>query len=392
MISVGIDVGKRSHEVCLMDMDGNQIGHFFRFQHSRQGITDLVQLLRKQPEPCVIALEATGHYWLALYYQLLQEGFKLVTVNPLQSYAYRRSTIRKVKNDQRDAWIIADLLRIGRVRPGYVPGPDIQTLRDLARFRMELVDQIGDAKRRILGVLDKVFPEYESLFSDVFITTSRELLKRANTAEEFAGLNLKEITQVVKKASRGQLGLERVGHIQQAARTSIGLPYLRDAATVELRCLLAQVEFLEVQVKDVESTLERLFSEVPQHLTSIQGMGVISVATIYAEIGDIHRFPNVESLVAYAGIDPTIFSSGEFEGTRRHISKRGSPYLRKALWMAATGVRRWNPDLDAFFAKKLSEGKPYGVAMVALCHKLLARIYVILRENRPYEIRPSFPV
>lgn len=387
MISVGIDVGKHSHEVCLLDTEGNQVGRFFRFQHSREGMASLGELLRRQPEPCAIALEATGHYWLALYHYLLQEGFTVVMVNPLQVHAYRRSTIRKVKNDRRDAWVIADLLRIGRIRPGYVPSPDLQPLRDLTRFRMGLVDQVGDAKRRILGVLDKVFPEYEQLFSSVFIATSRELLKRAATAEEFAALDLKEITQVVKKASRGRLGLERAEHIQQAARTSVGLPYLRDAAPVELRCLLAQVEFLEVQVKAVESALERLFRQVSQHLTSIKGIGAISAATIYAEIGDIHRFSTLESLVAYAGIDPTVFSSGDFEGTQRHISKRGSPYLRKALWMAATGARRWNPDLDAFFTKKLREGKPYGVAMGALCRKLLGRIYVILQENRPYEVR-----
>jgi transposase len=387
MISVGIDVGKRSHEACLLDTKGCQVGRFFRFQHTRQGMAKLVELLREQPEPCIIAVEATGHYWLAVYHYLLQEGFTVVAVNPLQVHAYRRSTIRKVKSDQRDAWVIADLLRIGRIRPSYVPGPDIQPLRDLARFRMELVDQVGDAKRRILGVLDKVFPEYESLFSSVFIATSKELLKRAATAEEFAALDLGEITRVVRKASRGHLSLERAERLQQAARTSLGLPYLRDAATVELRCLLAQVEFLEAQVKAVEAALERLFCQVSQHLTSIKGIGTISAATIYAEIGDIHRFPTLESLVAYAGIDPTIFSSGEFEGTQRHISKRGSPYLRKALWMAATGARRWNPDLDAFFTKKLREGKSYGAAMGALCRKLLGRIYVILQENRPYEVR-----
>jgi transposase len=252
---------------------------------------------------------------------------------------------------------------------------------------VKLVDQVGDAKRRILGVLDKVFPEYENLFSSVFIATSRELLKRAATAEEFAALGLKEIAQVVKRASRGRLGLDRAERLHQAARTSLGLPHLREAATVELRCLLSQVEFLEAQVKDVDAALERLFRQVPQHLTTIKGIGTISATSIYAEVGDIHRFPTLESLVAYPGIDPTVFSSGRFEGTQRHISKRGSPYLRKALWMAATGARRWNPDLEPFFTKKLREGKPYGVAMVALCRKLLGRIYVILKENRPYEVR-----
>ena len=227
MISVGIDVGKRSHEVCLLDPEGSQIGRFLRVPHSRDGAAALVEHLRRQPEDCVIALEATGHYWLALYHYLVQEGFKVMTLNPLQSHAYRRSTVRKVKNDRRDALIIADLLRIGRVRSGYVPGPDIQSLRDMARFRMELVDQIGDAKRRIIGVLDKVFPEYENIFCSVFIDSSKELLKRAATASESAALDVQEITRVVSKASRGRLGLEQAERVQQAARTSLGLPYLR---------------------------------------------------------------------------------------------------------------------------------------------------------------------
>lgn len=251
MISVGIDVGKRPHEVCLLDADGHQIGSFFRLQHSRQGMASLAELFPHQPEPRIIALEATSHYWLALYQHLLQEAFTVVTINALQSHAYRRSTIRKVKGDREDAWNIADLLRVGRVRPGYVPGPDIQPLRDLARFRMELVDQVGDAKRRILGVLDKVFPEYESLFPSVFIATSRELLNRAATAEEFAALDLKEIVQVVNKGSHSRLGMERAERLQQAARTSLGLPYPRDAATVE---------FLEVQAEAIEAAIERLFS------------------------------------------------------------------------------------------------------------------------------------
>lgn len=389
MISVGIDVGKRSHEACLLDAEGKQVGKFFRWEHSKRGMDALISLLRQQQEPCSVAVEATGHYWLALYEGLVQAGFPVVVVNPLQGHAYRRSTIRKVKDDRRDAWVLADLLRIGRVRPGYVPSHEILPLRELTRFRTELVEQVGDAKRRMLTVLDKVFPEYEQVFSNVFIATSRELLKRASTAEEFACLDMRELAQVVRKASRGRLGPERVERLQQAARVSLGLTYLRDAAAVQLACLLAQVEFLEAQARTVEAAIERLFRKVRQHLTTIKGIGTMAAATIYAEVGDIHRFPALESLVAYAGIDPTVFASGEFEGTRRHISKRGSPYLRKALWMAATGARRWNPDLESFFTRKLKEGKPYGVAMGALCRKLLARIYVILKEDRPYELRTT---
>jgi len=126
---------------------------------------------------------------------------------------------------------------------------------------------------------------------------------------------------------------------------------------------------------------------LPQYLTTIKGIGPVLAATLLAEIGDVHRFPSLESLVAYAGIDPSVFESGEFIGRRQHMSKRGSPYLRRALWLAAHSTRQWNFDLDAYFQHKLTEGKPYKVAMGALCRKLLARVYMVLKEGRPYQVR-----
>jgi transposase len=111
------------------------------------------------------------------------------------------------------------------------------------------------------------------------------------------------------------------------------------------------------------------------------------MASLVAEIGDIHRFARLESLVACAGIDPSVFSSGEFTGTETHMSKRGSPHLRRALWLAAVSASQSNPDLAAYLQRRLDQGKPGGTAMDAVARKLLSRIYVILKHNRPYEVR-----
>jgi transposase len=387
VIAVGIDIAKRTHEACFMGQDGLQIGKGRRFHNTRLGVRALLDDLQQLPEPATIGLEATGHYWLALHDQLVQAGHAVQVLNPLQTHAYRKTTIRKVKTDRKDAWLIADVVRIGRGRAAYVPDETILQLRELTRFRWGLVDQIGDAKRRALSILDRVFPEYESLFSDVFIKSSRALLQRATTAAEFADADLDELSSVLKTTSRGRLGRHTAEAVQRAARDSLGLAKLGGVASFELRALLEQIAFVEQQVAAVEQQIERLLSTLEQHLTDIKGIGPVLAASLIAEIGDVHRFRRFESLVAYSGIDPSVFASGEFSATETHMSKRGSPHLRRALWLAAVSASTCNPDLAAYLQRRLEQGKPWGTAMGAVARKLLSRIYVILKDNRPYEVR-----
>jgi transposase len=387
MLSVGIDVAKRSHQACVLDDSGQMVGQSFKFPSSRRGVDTLISTLQELGSPATIALEASGHYWQALYHYLVSQGFPVVVVNPLQTEAYRSTGVRKVKNDRRDAFVIADFLRIGRAQPNYVPGEVTVQLRELTRYRMDLEDQIGDAKRRILTMLDKVFPEYPGLFSDAFVGGSRALLKEAVSATDFATFDLRELTSILRQASRGRLGEGKAREVQDKARESLGMAFLGAVARVKVRTLLEQIDLLNRQVQEVESAITELMEQQPQYLTTIKGIGPVLAAILLAEIGDIRRFPSLESLVAYAGIDPSIFESGQFSGRRQHMSKRGSPYLRRALWLAAHSTRQWNSDLDDYFQRKLAEGKPYKVAMGALCRKLLARIYVVLKEDRPYQVR-----
>lgn len=387
MIAVGIDIAKRSHEACFMDALGREQRPARRFQNSKAGLRALLEELQRLPGPVTIGLEATGHYWLALHDALVRAGLSVQVLNPLQTHAYRRSTLRRVKSDRKDAWLIADLVRIGRARAAYVPDVTILQLRELTRFRWKLIDQIGDAKRKALTILDRVFPEYEGLFSDVFIQSSRALLATAATAADFAAADLDELTALLERASRGRLGRARAEAVQAAAQDSLGSGCLGRVARFELQALLDQIAFLERQVGAVEREIEALMADTEQHLTDIKGMSAVLAASLLAEIGDVGRFSRLEGLVAYAGIDPTVFSSGEFTATETHMSKRGSPYLRRALWLAAVSASQWNPDLQAYLHRRLKEGKPYRVIMGAIARKLLARIYAVLKENRSYEVR-----
>jgi len=387
VIAVGIDIAKRTHEACFMGQDGRQIGKSRRFRNTRPGVGALLDDLRQLREPVTIGLEATGHYWLALHDELVRAGHSVQVLNPLQTHAYRKTTIRKLKTDRKDAWLIADVVRIGRGRAAYVPDETILQLRELTRFRWGLVDQIGDAKRRILTILDRVFPEYETLFSDVFIKSSRALLQQATSAAEFVDADLDELSAMLKKHSRGRFGAEKAEALQTAARDSLGITRLGGVASFELRALLEQIAFLEHQVAAVEQQIEAHLGQIEQHITDIKGISPVMAASLLAEIGEVHRFQRFESLVAYSGIDPSVFASGEFKATETHMSKRGSPHLRRALWLAAINASQSNPDLAEYLQRRLEEGKPWGTAIGAVARKLLSRIYVVLKHNRPYEVR-----
>jgi transposase len=387
MIAVGIDVGKRMHEACFLDAGGQPVGRPLRFANTAAGARLLEERVRGLGQPATIAMEASGHDWLGLQRRLTAAGLPVQVINPLQTDALRATGVRKAKTDRRDALVLADLLRIGRARPSYVPDDPILQLRELTRFRWGLADQVGDLKRRLLTVLDRVFPEFAAQFSDPFGASGRELLARAAGAADFAALDLAELAATLERASRKRLGPAKAEALRRCAADSLGVAALGAAAGVEVRALLAQLALVEGQVAEVDRAIADAMAALDQHLTTIPGVGPVLAATILAEIGDVTRFARVEALVAYAGLDPGVFESGQFQGRRQHISKRGSPYLRRALYLAAHAARGRDAELTAYLERKLAEGKPYRAAAVATAHKLLARCYVVLKERRPYQPR-----
>jgi transposase len=387
VIAVGIDVGKRTHEACFLADDGRRVGRPLRFANNAAGVRLLEEQLAGLPAPAAIALEASGRYWLGLQRRLAAAGRAVQVVNPLQVDRFRETGIRKAKTGRRDAFVLADLVRIGRARPNYVPDDLILELRDLTRFRWGLVDRLGETKQRVLAVLDRTFPEFADQFTDPFGASAKALLARAATAADFAAIDLGELTALLERASRKRFGAAKALALQRAAADSLGLAALGRAARLELDQLLAQVALLEAQIAQADAAVAELLAQTEQTLTTIPGVGPVLAATILAEIGDVDRFPRPQALAAYAGIDPSVFESGQFQGTRSRISKRGSPYLRRALYLAAHSAQQRDPELGAYLAKKLAEGKPYKAAVVATARKLLGRIYVLLKEGRPYAVR-----
>lgn len=385
---VGIDVGKFNHQATILNPEGTVLGGTVRFENTAIGfqklLTHLERLVGTKPDSILAALEATGHYWLPLYLFLLDKGYQVQVFNPYQSDALRRMSLGRAKTDTIDAELVARLARFGNQKATPLPGEEILILRNLSRFRMELVFQASDVKRKVIAVLDVLFPEFEKLFSDVFGKAALAVLHESPTPEDIVALDEQKLTELLEKASRKRLGNETAMKLQSVARDSIGSRFATKALAFELRMLLQQIGFLKEQLAELTKEITTLLESVDQQLTTIPGIGSVTAAAIIGELGDLTRFPNVSSVIAYAGLDPKVSDSG-VTSKQRVISKRGSKYLRTAIWQAAVRSLIHNPDLKAFFEKKRSEGKPKQVALGAVANKLTRIIYGILRTGKPYQ-------
>ena len=386
MYYLGIDIGKHFHEACLLDQEGKIIVAPFQFNNSRSGFNLLRERVSAFPvKECLVGMEATGHYWLCLYSELKRD-YPVKVINPLQSDSLRNLYLRKVKTDKKDCLIVADLLRIGNLEETVVLDPIIRKLKQLSRFRYELISQVKAQKQRIVGILDLIFPEYQSFFCSPFIKNSRRLLKKWSSPEELEKVSLKRLERFLNKLPGRHFSEERLQDFRKKAKESIGQTEILDALILQLRLLLEQLEFIEGQVEVVEEQIKKTLIQIPQKLTTIPGIGEVLAGAILGEIGDISRFSSKKKLVAYAGLDASVRESGQFKGTRNHISKRGSPYLRKAIWQAAVLSTRFNPKLKEFYQKKLGEGKKPMVAQGALARRLTHIIYAILKTNQDYNV------
>ena len=388
MFFIGIDVAKRSHQAAVTDISGNVIVKPFNFKNSSDGFTKFLSIVESnaiEKNDCTIGLESTGHYWYPLYFFLIENGFDVKVFNPIQTAAFREITIRKVKNDNLDSLLIADFTRFGRYSETYIPDENMLALKNLTRFRLSISDICGSLKKKVIAILDQVFPEYTGVFSDVFGKTSKQLLEQFSTPDEFMDISTTKLTNLWHTVSRGRNGREKAELIKTAAQSSIGISYALDAFSFELKQLLAQIEFMENQLSDVDAEMEKLLSQSEYAvITTISGIGPMLGSVIVSEIGDINRFENSSKLVAYAGLDASVKQSGEFNSSKNKISKRGSPYLRRALWMAAFMSLQCDPALYDYYSKLRARGKTHRCATTAVARKLCIIVWAIMKSKKPY--------
>lgn len=391
MLYLGIDIGKNNHVASLLDDSAKTLFKAFSFTNTTDGGNSLIEKLYpyiKSSADVEIGMEATGHYWLSVYSFLVEKGFVVHVVNPIQTDGWRKGTeIRKRKTDAIDSVLIAELIRYGDFLETTLADENTMSLRNLSRFRNYLVSSIGDLKRKTICVLDQVFPEYQSVFSDIFGQTSKELLLNFQTADDFQNITAEQLENALANITLKRFARNKITQISELASNSFGLRFCRDSFSLQLKLLLEQIKFIEAQVSDVEAEVKIILKKVNSVITTAPGIGEVIGAAILGEIGDISRFSNPAKLVAYAGIDASVSQSGDYHSTNNKMSKRGSPYLRKALFQAALVASFCDPTFSAYYQKKRSEGKHHLTAVGAVARKLCYTIHAMLKNNVPYEVQ-----
>lgn len=388
MFYIGIDIAKRSHQAAVTDASGELIVKPFSFKNSAIGFAQFLSVLEENSVACsccVIGLEATGHYWYPLYFFLVEQKFTVKVFNPIQTAAFREIAIRKVKNDNHDSIMIADFTRFGRYSETYIPSEAMLALKNLSRFRLSVSDLCSDLKKRTLVLLDQIFPEYSSVFSDTFGTTSKHLLEKYSTPDEFSEISTTKLANFIHKISRGRFGREKAELIKAAAHDSVGISYAIDTFSFQIKQLIEQIEFMEDQLNEIDAEMAKLLAQSEYSvITTISGIGPTLGSIIVSEIGDIERFETSSKLVAYAGLDASVKQSGEFNSTQNKISKRGSPHLRRALWMAAFMSLRSDPALYDYYSRLRARGKSHRLATTAVARKLCIIVWAIMKSKQPY--------
>ncbi|MFZ7988229.1 IS110 family transposase [Fusobacterium watanabei] len=387
MYYIGIDIAKRNHEVSIIDADGKILSKSISIANSQKGLDTFNNYLSSfnvTSENSIIGMESTGHYWLNLYSFLVNLNFNVFVINPIQTNTFRKMYIRKTKNDSKDSYIIAQIMRFGEFSSSSISDENIFAIRQLSRYRSSLVDECSNWKRKVITILDQVFPEYSDLFSDTFGVTSKELLSKYPLPENMLEVSTKELTSLLNKASKGRFGIGKAQEIKEYATKSFGISFAKETFSFQIKQIINQISFIESQLKELEKEITNILKSLNSEITTITGIGDILGASILGEIGDISRFEKASQLVAFAGLDVAINQSGEFTGTEMKITKRGSPYLRRSIWIAATIACFKDPALSVYYKKLIDRGKKHLTAVGAVARKMCNIIFSVLKNKKPY--------
>jgi transposase len=379
MFYVGIDVSKDKSYICIKDEKGNDLIQRFEITNKKADLEILYETIEtiKSKTPgnsdVVFGMEATGIYSLPLYSALKRDGCKVKLYNPIQTNGYRKINIRKTKTDPIDSAIIADMLRHSEPpQVSDIQDMNLYQLRELVRIRHRLIEKQTLCKIQLLRNVDTVWPDYSKVMKRVMGKTSLAIMKKYSVPSKVSGESFDQFYELVKKKSRSKISLSTAKEIYAHAGNTLTVPELDAVISIEIKTLIIQLELYDEQINSVEGKMDRMMKLTDTKIMSIPGIADILGPTILGEIGNVERFSNVKKLVAFAGLDPVVSQSGRFENKKSgKISKRGSPLLRQALFLAANTAIQNDENLKRFYVKKRSEGKHHFSALNAVAAKLL---------------------
>lgn len=388
MIYVGIDVAKDKHDCSITNSDGEVLFKAFTIKNNLDGFDELYQKIESVMEDASkvkVGLEATGHYSYNLLGYLLDKGLATFVINPLHTNLYRKSlSLRQTKTDKVDAHTIASMLMSDVNLKSYSDTSyHNEELKSLTRYRFDKVKERAKLKTSISRLVCILFPELEKLVPTLHQNSVYELLYEFPGAKQVANAHLTRLSNLLETASKGHYTKETSIAFREAARTSIGsnMP----AKSLELKHTIKLIRELDSEIEEIENEIKVIMDEINSPILSIPGISYRMGAMIIAEIGDFSQFDSPDKILAYAGMSPSTYQSGQLDNCYARMEKRGSRYLRYALFNATAYVCLWDPTYKAYLAKKRAEGKHYYVAMSHATKKLVRLIYHLERTGQQYQ-------
>lgn len=388
MIYVGIDVAKNKHDCFITNAEREPLFSSFAIPNNLTGFTDLYQKissLKHEVKDVKIGLEATGHYSYNILGFLLGKGFHPFVINPLHTNLYRKShSLRKTKTDTVDAKTITEMLMSDIKLEPYTSLSFLnENLKSLTRYRFDKIRERAKLKQSVTRLICILFPEIEDLVSIIHLPSIYALLEVYPSATAIAESNIRELTNLLFYHSKGKYGEETARLIQDSAKMSIG-SYM-PVKSMELKHTIRLIKEFDFEIKEIEKEVKYIMDALSSPILSIPGISYRMGAMILAEIGDFRRFDSADKILAYAGLSPSTYQSGQMKNAFSHMEKRGSKYLRYALFNATKYVCNWDPIFSEYLSKKREEGKAYNVAISHAAKKLVRVIYHLEKTGETYK-------
>ena len=390
MVCVGIDVAKDKHDCFILSSEGEVLADVFTIANNLEGFETLLQRIRFCSRPAdtiKVGLEATGHYSYNILGFLLDKGLPTYVINPLHTNLYRKSlSLRKTKTDRIDARTIASMLMSGVDLKSYTnTAYHNEELKSLTRYRFGKVQERARLKQSVSRLVNILFPELETLVPTLHMASVYAMLSEFPGARQIADAHLTHLKTILSDASKGHYDRDKAAEIREAARRSIGS--FMPAKSLELQHTIRLIRELDKEIDEIESAIKTIVDEMAPPILSIPGMGYRMGAMILAEIGDFSRFDSPDKILAYAGLSPSTYQSGKLNaaGTYAHMEKRGSRYLRYALYNAAKYVCHWEPTFAAYLTRKQAEGKHYNVAISHAVKKLVRVLFAMQTSGKAFQ-------
>ena len=387
MIYVGIDIAKLNHFASAISSDGEVLIEPFKFTNDYDGFSLLVSNLNTLDQnSIVIGLESTAHYGDNLVRYLISMGYKVCVLNPIKTSVMRKNNIRKTKTDKVDTFLIAKTLMVqDSLRFITLEDLDYIELKELGRFHQKTIKQRTRLKIQLTSYVDQVFPELQYFFkSGLHQNAVYALLKEAPTPNQIASMHMTHLANLLRHHSHGHFKKETARELRVLAQKSVGIN--DSSLALQITQTIEQIELLSSQLFNTELEMCNIESCLHSVLFTIPGIGIVNGGIILGEIGDIHRFSSPNKVLAFAGLDPTVYQSGNFQAKRTRMSKRGSKTLRYALMNAAHNVVKNNQTFKEYYDSKRAEGRSPYCALGHCAGKLVRVIYKMLTDNVEFNL------